>query len=203
MEWCEEVKKLSEFAITQPHASLAAFIHGEQHKFRYFMRTIPGMEEYLKPLDEVISERFLPAILDSQISETERALYALPIREGGLGISNFASLAQSEFTASTTVTAPLAAIIIMQETELPDAEAVQEAIRSKRLRCLAEQKLGVESIDATLSLATLCAVTQAREKGASSLLSVQPSNEHGFSLNKSEFCDAIALHYHQNVKNLP
>ena len=42
---CEEVKKLSEFAITQPHASLAAFIHGEQHKFRYFMRTIPGMEE--------------------------------------------------------------------------------------------------------------------------------------------------------------
>ena len=96
------------------------------------MRTIPGMEEYLKPLDEVISEKFLPTVLDSPISETDRALYALPIREGGLGIYNFASIEQSDFNTFTTVTAPLAAIIILQGTELPDTEAVREAIQSGR-----------------------------------------------------------------------
>ena len=125
-EWCAEIKKLSDFAVTQPHAAFSAFINGEQHKFRYFMRTIPGMEQFLKPLDEIIFERFLPAILDSPITDLECALYALPIRDGGLGISNFADLAQIEFTVSTTVTAPLAAIIVMQGTELPDADAVRE-----------------------------------------------------------------------------
>ena len=130
------------------------------------MRTIPGMEQFLKPLDEIIFERFLPAILDSPITDSERALYALPIRDGGLSISNFADLAKSEFTASTIVTVSLAAIILMQGTELPDAAAVQEAIQSDRPRRQAEQKQRIESVDATLEPATLRAVTQAREKGA-------------------------------------
>ena len=56
--WCKEVEKLSEFAKTQPHAAFSAFIHGEQHKFTYFMRTIPGMEEHLTPLDKVINDNF-------------------------------------------------------------------------------------------------------------------------------------------------
>ena len=69
--WCKEVEKLSEFAKTQPHAAFSAFIHGEQHKFTYFMRTIPGMEEHLIPLDKVINDKFLPALFGSRISSVE------------------------------------------------------------------------------------------------------------------------------------
>ena len=58
-------------------------------------------------------------------------------------------------------------------------------------------------IDAKLSPVTLRAVHQAREKGASSWISVRPSNEHGFVLNKSEFRDAVSLRYNRKVKNLP
>ena len=77
--WCKEVEKLSEYAKTQPHAAFSAFIHGEQHKFTYFMRTIPGMEEHLIPLDKVINDKFLPALFGSRISSVERDLFSLPI----------------------------------------------------------------------------------------------------------------------------
>ena len=86
--WCNEVRQLSEFAKTQPHAAFSAFIHGEQHRFTYFTRTIQGIEHYLQRLDELITNTFLPAILGSNISESERSFHALPIKIGGMGVSN-------------------------------------------------------------------------------------------------------------------
>ena len=48
--WCQEMERLSEYAKTQPHAAYSAFCHGKIHKYTYFMRTIPGMREFIKPL---------------------------------------------------------------------------------------------------------------------------------------------------------
>ena len=46
-EWCNEMEILSEYAKSQPQSAYAAFIYGEQHRFNYLLRTIPGMEKYL------------------------------------------------------------------------------------------------------------------------------------------------------------
>ena len=75
-EWCEEVKKLSKYAKTQPQAAFAAFCHGEQRRFSYFMRIIPGMEKFMEPLDETIHNIFLPSLFDSIITEDERLLFS-------------------------------------------------------------------------------------------------------------------------------
>ena len=45
--WRNEIEKLSAFATIQPHAAFSAFIHGEQHRFCYFLRIIPGMGEFV------------------------------------------------------------------------------------------------------------------------------------------------------------
>ena len=58
--WCKELVKLSEYAKIQPHAAYAAFRHGEIHKYTFFLRTIPGMEEYIKPLDDLLTQKFIP-----------------------------------------------------------------------------------------------------------------------------------------------
>ena len=50
---------------------------------------------------------------------------------------------------------------------------------------------------------TLKAINQAKEKGASNWLSAIPSQEHGFTLNKSEFRDALAIRYNKSLKGLP
>ena len=202
-EWRKEVEKLAEFAKSQPHAAYAAYVHGEQHRFRFFMRTIPGMERYLKPLDDIIDQHLIPAIVGTNVSETERELFALPVRDGGLGFPQLCEIAQSEFIASRTITAPLAAIIVLQGVSLPDEDEVKHIRHQLQQEKSTNARLRSEAVDTKLSPATMRAVEQAREKGASSWLTARPSLEHGFVLNKSEFRDAIAIRYSQPIKNLP
>jgi len=170
-KWCREIERLSEFARSQPHAAYAAYIHGEQHRFRFFMRTIPGMEEYLKPLDDAINLRLIPALVGNDLNNEERALFSLPTRDGGMGIPILTEAAPTEFISSTTVNAPLAAIIALQETELPDENVVRDVVQEDRRRRAADSKNKTKRIINTLSASTLRAVTQAWEKGASNWLS--------------------------------
>ena len=44
---------------------------------------------------------------------------------------------------------------------------------------------------------------QLKEKGASSWLNALPLDQHGFTLNKSEFRDALAIRYNDKLKGLP
>ena len=52
------------------------------------MRTIPGISENLKPLDDAINNLFIPALFGNEIDEKIRDILSLPIRDGGLGIKN-------------------------------------------------------------------------------------------------------------------
>ena len=44
----KEIGKLSEIDDSQPQAAKSAYIHGYQHKFCYFLRTIADIREELK-----------------------------------------------------------------------------------------------------------------------------------------------------------
>ena len=46
------------------------------------------MEEFILLLDKVLTETFLPTLLDSAVNATERELFSLPIRKGGLKCAN-------------------------------------------------------------------------------------------------------------------
>ena len=202
-EWCKELTKLAEFAIDEPQAAFAAYTHGEMHKFNYFLRTIPGMETYLQPLDDIIDNQFLPAVFGNNLSETERRLIALPIREGGLGISKLAEKAPIDFTSSKIITAPLIAVMLAQEHEIPPKEAMKK-VRSKRTAEVQEiLKTEKSAVNELLDEGAKRAVGQAQEKGSSTWLNVLPLKDHGFVLRKDEFRDALALRYNQKISNLP
>ena len=40
----------------------------------------------IEPLDIIINDQFIPALLGTTISETDRRLFKLPIKDGGLGM---------------------------------------------------------------------------------------------------------------------
>ena len=185
-EWCDEIEVLSNFAKSQPQAAYAALCHGQQHKFSYFMRTIPGMEKFLLPLDEKIDNTFLPSVLNETITEKEREVYSLPVRLGGLGILIISEKAKNEL-ASLEITAPLTDIIISQENKLPDAASVNliRANVDKRNKELLASK--VKHIEDTSTPEINRAIDQASEKRASSWLNVILLEENGFNLTKGEF----------------
>ena len=132
-EWCKEMKRLSALAKTQPHAAFSAYNHGEQHKFTYFLRTIEGMNELIKPLDNIIMNTFLPAIFGETLSPQEKGLFALPIREGGLGIEELSIKAPREYEISKKVTQPLVTAMVIQSNTLPDKEEQQSLINEAKL----------------------------------------------------------------------
>jgi len=87
-EWIEGVSRLSTFAETQPHVSYAAFTHGYLPKWNYYFRTTPNISNLLSPLEFAICGHFLPKLVLHPASDNERQLFYLPVRFGGLGISN-------------------------------------------------------------------------------------------------------------------
>ena len=66
-DWCKKMRKLAEIAKTQPHAAFTAYIHGEQHKYTYFMRTLNNISETLDPLDRIITNEFIPSLFGTSI----------------------------------------------------------------------------------------------------------------------------------------
>ena len=201
--WCDEIESLCVFAKSQPHAAYTAFCHGVIHKYTYFLRTIPQMETYLEPLDKLIEEQFLPTLLDTIVTEQDRKLYSLPVKHGGLGIPKLSETCQIQHEQSQQISSPLKILILAQSSQLPDQETVKTIRKEKsseRERLLKEK---VREIDETLTPETLKAVKDTRHPGASAWLSVLPLKEHGFSLNKGEFRDAVLLRYEKNLKGLP
>ena len=87
-DWVGEVTRLVEFKRSQPQASYAAFTFGLRHRWTYFMRTLPDIENLLQPLERAISDVLILSLIGRNCSEAERDLVALPVRMGSLGLIN-------------------------------------------------------------------------------------------------------------------
>jgi len=82
------VTKLAEFALSQPQACYAAFTYGLKHRWTYFLRTLPDLEDLLAPLERAIADVLIPSITGDYCTQGERELLALPVRMGGMGLTN-------------------------------------------------------------------------------------------------------------------
>ena len=92
-KWSEEIKCLAKVAVPQPHAAYAAFTHGMSSRWTYLMRTIPNTLDLLLPNEEAICQHFIPALTGrTSCSTAMRDLLALPVRLGGLGLANPATM---------------------------------------------------------------------------------------------------------------
>ena len=136
-KWCNELHRLADFAKTQPHAAYSAFAHGMLSQHTYFMRMIPSMHKFIKPVDDVIRLELLPMLLNSIVPEVDRQLYSVPLRHGGLGILILSQIAESQFEVSQAITLPLVTIMITQVT-------LERKITNKQEVRISEQALKVE-----------------------------------------------------------
>ena len=134
-DWVREVTQLAEFALSQPQACYAAYTFGLKHRYTYLLRTLPDIHDLLEPLEHAISNQLIPAITDRRCSLLERDVRALPVRLGGLGITNPCREADIELSFSVKATAPLVQQIVAQSHQLPEDSLVkplQQAVKSER-----------------------------------------------------------------------
>ena len=204
-KWVKDVEKLALFAEDEPQAALTAFAKGVSCRWRYLQRTVPNIAEYFRPLEDAIRHKLIPSMLGREISDTERRIFALPYRYGGLAIRNPITTADEEFQASSMITAELTKAIINQEDDISslDNKAVQLAKNSFRINKEESMKRNFESIRKLLPADQSKYLLSAAEKGASSWLAVLPLKNLGYSLNKREFQDAIRLRYGWSIPDMP
>ena len=150
------------------------------------------------PLEEVISKQFLPDLLGCAIKPDIQELISLPPRLGGMGIINPIKAAVEEFKNSVCLAKQLTKKIVEQDK---DGSINKDSVKEAR-RGIAKQreKDQQEELQKTLGGEQLGSYEKKRiemclEKGASNWLSALPLKGAGFSLNKLEFRDAIALRY--------
>ncbi len=85
----------------------------------YVQRTMPGISSLFLPLEDCISDVFIPAITGRcSMSPVERDMLALPVRFGGLGISNPVECCDREYQSSLHITRQLSNLIFQQEQDL-------------------------------------------------------------------------------------
>ena len=201
--WCKNIEKLTEIAKCQPQAAFSAYIHAEQHKYTYFMRTLTGITETMAPLDDVVTNQFIPTLFGANISPAERDLLALPIKYGGLEMRILRNETNISYSTSKSFTKPLQERIMNQNMDLPNTEKTVNAkdkaisIKKQHEKIFRENTVENQSADMKRNL------EQLSEPGASSWLSARPLKDQNFNLNRGEFQDAINLRYDKPLKNLP
>ena len=58
----QKLNILSEIALTEPHAAYCCFIHGLKSTWNYSMHTTPGTGDFLAPIEDIIRNKFIPAL---------------------------------------------------------------------------------------------------------------------------------------------
>ena len=205
-QFSKELKLLSAIAVTQPHAAFAAYTHGLTSKWSYLTRTIPSISDHLKVLDDILSLDFIPTLTGRPPpNDINRRMLALPARLGGLGIGIPSLSSNAAFSASLTVTAPLRQLIHSHDFKyshqvLADQISAKAEIQRKRR---AQATSDANNLRDELTPSLQRAMDLARERGSSSWLTTRPLEEHGFSLHKGAFVDALALRYGWAPSNTP
>ena len=108
------------------------------------------------------------------------------------------------YMASISITAPLTEQILQQKDLLsPEARTYQAKAKTK-IMCDDRMILqdAVDTIQSQLPLHSQRCLDHSCEKGASTWLTVLPVQDHGFTVYKSAFCDALCLNYGWEPKDL-
>jgi hypothetical protein len=202
------VHRLSEIAITEPHAAYSVFVHQLQHSWQFTLRTISGLSDAFQPIEDAIRNIFLPALLGRAVSDLERQLFSFPARLGGLDILDPTSFCQTNFEHSMEFVAPLLKVPCNADFVPKEIAQEQKEIRKKqRLFKDGLIKARFENLKTDLQDAhqddLMRAISLAQQKGASIWLTAVPSKVHDTHLNKESFRDSINIRYLQTPSNLP
>ena len=111
------------------------------------MRTIPNIAEQLKPLEEILSNEFIPTLFGSNISANERQLLTFPVKYGGLGLRIWHEQAEEAHAISKHITTPLQNQIKAQCTDLPTSDDVakfQPVVCFPNYLCVLSERIYLE-----------------------------------------------------------
>ena len=204
-KWVGHIKVLSDVATAQPQLAYAAFTKSLQHEWAFLMCVVPGCRPLFQELEHAIHHHFLPTVFGVEISTAEHNPFALPLRFGGLGVSNPVLIAPSLLDSSVHSTVTLVHSIVGATTFELDAhlETVSSArtYHHKYMDTIYTNEF--DRLLPSFDPSPQCTILWTREHHISSWLSVMPVEKSQFDLSAQEFGDGLALKYREPLLCLP
>ena len=204
-EWIRIIEKLAIVSKTQPQMSYYAYTKSAQCQWSYLQRVLPDCGSFFEPIEKKVTEQLLPSLFGCEISQSERAVFSLPTRMGGLNIIDSVHSAPSNYDTSRKLTDPIiGALKGLNDFDLDmfkiHCETVQKetiAIKESDLQSM------FTNIVAQLDPMQQRAVKRAQSEKMSSWLNVVPAARHQFDLSAQEFRDALAIRYKKPLLGIP
>ena len=203
--WVESVEQLAEVAKAYPQAAYCAFTHSLCCEWSYLQRVIEGYDEEYFRLRDTVQHVFTPAVLGREVLEREHELFALPVKLGGLALSDPVKSASSAFSISKEATS------VLQEA-IQTGEEVNMAEHTTKCRATVrnaiKMKEEAQNQVSSRKLHELPAVQRRTlhrivKGGASGWLTVLPLREEGYDMSATQFRDQLAIRYHHEPSGLP
>jgi len=204
-QWIKGVDRLAQVATRFPQTAYAGLAKSLQLEWQYLQRVVPGIGATLAPIEDAITQTFLPALIAEPTAAIQRLreTTTLPVRYAGLGVPNPGTTARQNYEASRELTAPLT---------LSLATGEELGIRSYAVACATTRRMQQKRKDATAAdvLKRISAaarptdarrLTRAKETGA--WLTAMPNTLNGTDLSADEFRDNLRIRLGLTPSSLP
>ena len=211
-EWGRQIEALAKIAPNDPQGIYTVFTSSLKAKWTYQQRVLKTdkPEIIYKPIEEAIQKSLIPAITGWEtITQKEREMLALPVREGGMAIDDPTKSADRNYKASYLSTLKLQKYIIDRKTMnaedfvsheqhmgkvISKLKSVKREKDSDAYKNIIKKKRGDEE---DLKEETKLALIRAKDFETGAWLSVKPSAADHTRLSRDEFYDMTSLRYNQ------
>ena len=105
--WVSCLQDLISVTGSQPQASYHALVKSLQSEWTFLQRVVPDCGQLFEEIEQLIVDRFIPLLIASEVTASERALMALPVRFGGLDLKNPVKIASVSSKVSRDATCSL------------------------------------------------------------------------------------------------
>ena len=185
--WVKDLQSLSKYAQDDPQAVYSAFTKGLSSRWthpNHFQGTVPDASELFAPLTWKHHQRSIDShsrTVGREVSDVKRQILALPLRHGGLALTEPRETAKTEYEHSTQITNKITAKIYTQKLDLCSNPSDQQFTRHMKNRIRQEKNEKCNNVRDEL-LAEMAPESQqlikgAMEKGEFSWLSACLANQ--------------------------
>ena len=179
----------------EPQATYAALTKSFQNEWTFLQRVVAGCDQAFRDLEYTLFSQFLPVLFGCEITPSERQLFSLPTRLGGLGILDPTTSASRFYQASVHATSVLSAAI-REGSTLDLGLHVSTVLTARRQDAVSQDVFYGQQFDELLrDFDPFCqrAILRAKDQNISAWLSALPLVKNHFDLAAQEFRDALSL----------
>ncbi|KAI5742861.1 hypothetical protein M8J77_012006 [Diaphorina citri] len=204
-KWITCVRHLANAAKQDPQSALTVLTKSLQFEWSFIQRVVDGCNDEYMPLKDVLHSCFLPSLFGREINDIEKELIHLPARLGGLGINDPMKAAETSYEVSVSCNSKI--VHSIKTGEPLDVQQhnmwVQGKLKvQKALKRIQQEELSKRLIS-QLPRKKKRKLERITSNNCSQWLTVIPiSNDH-FDLSPTQFRDALAMRYGNELQGLP